>query len=498
MPELVPVTRDSGLARSILSASFVYALGDLLTRGFSAFLVPIYTRYLTPADYGVLSSVTALNIVLAGVIGLSLNGATARFHAEMDDPRERRAFCGTVFCFVIAWGMLVTLALNTVGAPFLDGLFKSVRFDPYLRLGTWIALVGSISLVPLSILQVQNRPLLYRGFTTAAFGLNAGLILFFVVGLRRGAQGSLVASLIAGSVMAVAYLVFMSFHVEWALSRRHLASALSFSLPLVVYSLGGWVTEVADRFFVERYTSLTELGWYNLASQLSAVVFALLNAINMAWLPFFYEIGKRPDAPEVLARYGRLAFAGALGLALPLAVFADEIVSLLASPTFRPAATLVPILAWVGILSATVWWIAAGPLFLAKRTHHLTWMTLVAGAANVGFNLAFTPRYGMIGAAISTVLAYLVLDVMAFATARKVYPIPHPYRSFALALLAAGGVVSAGRAAELAGPLIAFGLKAVLLPTYPVLLIMLRVVKRDELGALENGLRQLLARGPRR
>jgi O-antigen/teichoic acid export membrane protein len=480
----------ASLLKRLAGASMIYGLGDLLTRSASFLLIPIYTRVLTPADYGILSSVSIMNAALSMFLGLSLNGALARLHYEIEDPEQRRTLYGTLFCFLLSWAGLLVVLLNTVGAPILDGLFRSVRFAPYLRLGTWIALMGGVSLLPLTMLQVQQRPLLYRAFTTASFLLTTGFILLFVVGFRWGALGSLYGQLIGGAVMALAYLVLMARHIRWTVSKDYLKVSLTFSLPLVVYAWGGLFNDLADRFFVERYTNLAELGWYNLASQYCLIITMIFNAVNMAWLPIFFETAKRTDAKMIFARYGELILGGALGLTVGMVVLAHEAIGLLAAPAFYPARQLVPLLAIMNLLNTPVWIVLVNPIFLVKQTRHLPWLTAVAGASNVLLNLWLTPRFGMMGAALATLLSSAVLAILAYIVVNKYYPIPYNYRRMGLTALAASLILVAAYLLHTDNPWISILLKIMALSLYPVLLSLFGVITRAEIQRGSEWLRR--------
>jgi O-antigen/teichoic acid export membrane protein len=470
------------LARRLAGASLIYGLGDLLTRSASILLVPVYTRVLTPSDYGILSSVNMVSVVLGGFLTLSLNGALAKFHYEVEEPGQRRDLYGSLLLFAVGWGLLLTLGLNTIGGPLLDHVFRSVRFDPYLRLGTWIVLGSSLAALPLTMLQVQQRPIEYRILTTVSFLFSTGLIIVFVVVMRLGALGSLYGQLIAGAVMAGIYLLVMFRQIRVTVSWTYIKWALAFSLPLVVYAMGGWVTDLASRFFVERFTTLADLGLYNLANQYCLVLAMVFSAVNMAWLPLFYEIGKQEGAPVVFARYGLFLMSGALGLAVLFVVMAPDVFGLLTAPAFHSASNLVPILAATSVLASAVWTMFMNPLFLVKKTRHLIWLTAASGIVSVALNVLLTPRWGIVGAALAACLSYLVLDGLVFLVSIRVYPIPYDYRKLLLLTLLALGLCTVGVGLRRAPIAVSLAVKAVLCMSYAVGLFVVGVLRRADVG----------------
>jgi len=468
------------IAKRLMTSSLIYGFGDIVVRSASIILIPVYTKLLTPADYGILGAVAILNAFISSIIVLSLNGALGRYHGDFDDENEIKKFYGSLFIFVVIWGGILTIALNLVGFIFLDHIFQSVRFDPYLRIGTWIAFFSGLSVLPLAMLQFQQRPGLYRIYTTAGFLLNTGLIILGVVVLKLGVLGSLYGQAISGLIMALLYIFLMGRNMKFHVSKKYLNMGLLFSLPLTVYALGGLITNMASRYFVERYTSLTDLGLYNLAAQYCMIMSVIFIAINMAWGPLFYEVGKRPDAKDIFAKYGLAIIFSALWFALFLTVFAPDVIALLASKAYQGATKLVPILLIESVLNV-IWPLLINPLFLIKKTKYLSLFTGISAAGAITFNFLLTPSLGVIGAAIAMVLSNLMLNLVAFAFSHKLYPIPYNYKTILVILIIA--IVLAPLSFFINTSSV-FGnvlLKLLLIVMYPLILLYLNIFNKQDI-----------------
>src|SRR5262245_41071854 len=143
--------------RKLPLAAAIYVTGDVLIKAAGFFLLPVMTRFLAPEDYGILASVTAFAAVLSLFLQLNVNGALMRFYPDAADEKARQELAGTLVLFSLAWSLLVIFALNVAGGRLLDNIYKGVRFEPYLRLGTWIAFANSLATLPLCLLQMQQR-----------------------------------------------------------------------------------------------------------------------------------------------------------------------------------------------------------------------------------------------------------------------------------------------------------------------------------------------------
>src|SRR5258708_3937578 len=127
--------------RKLPLAAVIYGLGDILASSAGFLLLPVLTRYLSPVDYGILASVSAFSLFLTFVLQLNLGNSILRFFPDYGAD-ERRRLVGTTLIAWLVWSLVMTVALSAAGPLLFDHLFQNVRFEPYLRLGTWMALVN--------------------------------------------------------------------------------------------------------------------------------------------------------------------------------------------------------------------------------------------------------------------------------------------------------------------------------------------------------------------
>jgi len=469
--------------RKLPMAAAIYATGDILVKATSFLLLPLLTRYLSPRDYGIVGSVTAFAIVLGLILQLNLHGAVMRFYGEQNSDEDRRRFTGTLMAFSLIWSSAMVLVLNVIGPFVLNGIYKEVSFEPYLRMGTWIATFNALGTLPLTVLQVQQRPGLHRLFSISTFLLHTSFMLFFVIGMKMGAYGALMGQLVGAGLAAIGYLVFIRRHAHLVISRDILKMCLVFSLPLLVYALGGWIVDMSNRIFIERFINLDQLGLFNVATQFAMVLGYLLNAVGMAFTPLFYETVRLSDGARVLARFGIVYVAAALGMALTVAVFSREAIVLLTEPRFHAAYRVVPILTATQALTA-FWHLIVNPLMLKKKTGLLMTVMLGSAVISILINVMLVPRFGIIGAALAAFAGNLALNCVVFFFSIRAYPVPYDYRQLAIVVGSAVGLYFLASVVAGGGTLSSIAARALIVAMYPVLLIVSRIVDRSEVERL--------------
>lgn len=467
--------------RKLLGASLVYGFGAILVRGLTFVMLPFYTRWLTPADYGIIGLATSVSAVLGVVLTLGLNGALSRFWFGAQDDEQRARQSGTIVVTMLVAAVTITGLVDLIGTAVGGHLFRDVAWSPYMRTAIWSACLTVFGISPTVLLQVRQRPLAYVLLSAAQSVITIGSVIVFVVGFGQGAAGYLRGLLIGNALLLIPNLWITFRHVRIALDGPTLRDALKFGLPLVPHNLGSWALSYVDRAILERNVTLGDLGIYSLGFQAGTVMSVVSNAANSAWGPYFYaEIEREggPDKPK-LSGYVTFFVSALAFVALGLASVGPDFLVLVIGKAFAPAAGVVP---WIvlGNLFSGLYVIPGHFLFAMKRTKVIPFLTLGAAIVSVATNVSLIPTYGIRGACWSSVLANATLLIGYLIAGRFVLPFPYEV-SRLLRALALGAVLFALTVAigYSLSPVLAFTAKLVVVLAYPVLLVVTGVLDRD-------------------
>ncbi|PDV99983.1 oligosaccharide flippase family protein [Candidatus Chloroploca asiatica] len=463
-----------GFRRSkLLSNATIYIGGTMLQKAFGFLLIPLYTRYLTPADYGIIGLGAAISGVLALLIGLGIYSGVARmFYDYLDDPVTLRRYISTNSLFLFGVTVLSVTMLLMFGQPVWDSLTSGqVAFKPYVQLMVLGAGVDALAQLPLVLYRTEQRAAAFVIAQISMFVLRAGAVIYFVVYLGMGAAGQMTGDLMASAAVAGVLLLLLArrygtLHIH----RDYLAMTLAYSLPLLPHLLSAWALGAIDRLMLESRVSLTELGLYNLGYQLALVMNVLIFSFNQAYSPYYYGLMKTRQQPEfIITRIIRLFVAGMGALCLVGILFAAEFVRWIAPIHYAGAEVYVPPILF-GYLLLGLYNFSIAPIFYYKHTRIVPQITLVAAALNIVLNLWWIPLIGALGAAWATACAYGLSFSLAFIRGRKYQKIPLPYPSLAVAVgLVFMGVLYAIYVAPLIQvPISALALKAVILLVYAI------------------------------
>lgn len=422
--------------RRLATNSAIYLTGDVVAQGLNLLLFPLYTRYLTPGDYGVLALAQSVTIVLAILFGLSLQSAIGRLHFEAGSEEERRRLYGSVLLFLAVVPALAAAALHVAGKLGGLDLFADAPYTPYLQYAVGTAYLQVFLQVPVSIYQARQQPRPVMGLTILNAAALAGATILFVVVLEQGALGALRGMLIGAGITAVVAIAVTLRLASPRFSRRWIRLALAFSLPLVPHLLGTWVLYLSDRLVLERFVSAADLGLYSLGAAIGTAMHFLATAAGRAFAPAITLALKDPAQRGQVPLLGTFWLLGLAWAATALALLLTDVIRLLAPPEFHEATEVV---AWIvfGYLAFGVYMIAAQGTYFSMRTRLVAVLTLTAGALNVALNFLLIPPLGIAGAAVATLVAFAALAVMQGALSQRLYPIAWEYGRWARILAAA-------------------------------------------------------------
>jgi O-antigen/teichoic acid export membrane protein len=444
--------------------SAIYGLGGIVSRILAVFLLPLYTRYLRPSDYGAIETLLALAAVLVTVLRLGISSAFFRFYFDAKDDAGRTLVVRTSFWFTMVSATAGLAAGVLLAAPISHLLFGTNDRASLVR-AAFVGLWAQMNYEQLtSLFRVEERSVSFVLATLANLLVTVAATVVLVVGFHKHALGVVVGNFTGTLVVWAALLAYRRFQLGLQFDRSLFREMNRFGLPLVPSALALWAVNFIDRLFLVKLSSVREVGLYSIGVRVASAIVLLLTAFRTAWPAFAYSI---EDDAEARHTYGfvltYLIFV-ASWLALALSLLSPWIVHVLTTPAFDPASRVVAPLSFAAVAFAGYIVMAIG-VGRARRTQ-FNWVVTGAGAAvNIGLNIALIPPYGMMGAAIATVAAYLVMFLGMIANAQTVYRVPYQWRRVATAAGAAVALTVLGKLVH--APLaLAIGLTVV----YPLVL----------------------------
>ena len=476
----------TSLPRRLVLDSAIYGLGGVANQALAVILVPIYANVLGVENYGTLALVNTTLAFATSIVTLALPQAFFRSYLMENADEHGRAFVlRTTLGLRLVTSLVGLAVLVLLAFPLTGLLFGNMAHLPILLFVGPIVFCDTLNLVPLSFLRAERHAAAYAALSFTRAVLGSVMIIFFVVVLDMGVFGVVLGSLISAIVVAAAGVMVLARagRIGMAFDRPLINHMLTFSLPLVPASVAAWTLNLSDRYLLQAFVGNQAVGIYSAGYTIGLVINALAVApFSLAWAATFWEIASKPGARQTYARVmtGFVILAGFI--ALGLAALSTDALRVLFRAEFEPSRFVVPFSAFAYVLYG-IYSIGATGLNIEGRTGVLPVTLWASAIVNVVLNLVLIPSIGYLGAAVSTLLSYGLLAVSTTAAGQRYYPVPWDIPRIAGALALAMGLA----AAALLGPdHIVWRLGCI--GAYPVLVVLLRVVRWDDLVVLRAAL----------
>ena len=464
----------------LVKHSGIYGLGSILSKSVGFLMIPVYTHYLAPADYGVLEMLDLI-VFFSGLFAMmGISSAFFRFYVASESEEEKADVTSTAL-FAVGGISLVVLALMQLMPDLLSTIaFGNPSSARLVRIVACTLFFSTLMEVPLASLRAQQRTVLYVLIGLARTVLNATLLVIALVLLHKGVLGVLYANLISNALVGVVLVSALVRRVRGRVSRGKFEPMFRYGAPLIVPSLASFVLVFSDRLFLRHFTSLSEVGIYGLAYKLAGAVPLLVTGpFNMTWAWQQFEFAKH-EKREIYARVQTYQIIVSVFVALGVSVMAKDVLRILTPSSYWGAADIVPIIACCYVLEGIRAVVNSG-ILIRKVTHHLALIGVVVAVVDLMLNYLLIPRFHAMGAAIATLVAYAVSLAMSYLAAQRVFHIRFEYRRSAVILGSATTIYMASRFIDL--PLAAsVGSCAVLMFVFAA--VCFGILDREERGLL--------------
>jgi len=462
------------------SSIYLIALGLPIFLG--VVLLPLYTRFLTPEEYGITSVAASITAFLSIFYQLGLLSAYLRFYFDYrQNDAELKRLISTITIFLMLYGLVLSTAITLFGQP-IEMLIPGVAFSPYIQMAVWSSYFSLIFMLRLGLYQAEQKANKYVLFSVVQIAVTTILTIILVVFLKQGALGYIGAQLLSNAIFSVASLWLLRQHLALIIDTSKLKAALLYGLPLIFHSLGAWMFSIADRLLLNNLASTTETGLYTIGFQIGQGVNLVAMVINFAWSPYFFSRIK-DSGDTVKSEVGRFATYWVLVMCfafLIISLFSREIVALLTAAEYREAYRVVPLVA-LSFLFVGLYYVVVNPLFWLGKTHIVATGTLTSGILNVALNLALIPHMQMMGSALATALTSLYCFLFIAFFSLRLFPVSYEYRRLAkIAIATVLCYLLFLVVADLSSFWIVFAVKLVIVILFPALIYFLRFLDVQE------------------
>jgi O-antigen/teichoic acid export membrane protein len=463
----------SGYLRRLATTGAAYTAASILSKLIAVALLPLYTRYLTKADYGAAEVMFTAVVFASIVVRLGLIEAILRFYYRDDEDPEavvRSTFAGLFWLATI--GALIALPFaGPIGEALLDPK-KPAELEAAPEL-TRIAIGGlwvlTMSEFLLTLFRLEERARAFFATTILNVLATIALTVVLVVGFEDGARGLLIGSYATGAAFVLGLVVLQRRRLSLRFDRELLRRFLRFGVPTMPAEVSLYLLNFVDRIIIVRSLGVAEVGLYSLAVKFAQAVNVIVRGFQLAWPPLAYSIRDDGEARRAYAGIVTLFTAGCAWIVAGMWLLSRWIVRALAAPKFFDAYEPIGLIATAVTLYA-LYLVLVVILGRTGRTE-LNLPAAIGGlVVNVVLNLVLVPALGIVGAGLALVASYLVVLGLMYGFTQRLFPVPYEWTRLLRVVAVVAFLVGVAEALVPTSGAAGLLIRALLFAAYPLVL----------------------------
>ena len=418
----------------------IYMIGDIVRHSVSIIMLPIYTRYLTPEDYGTIELLSMLIDFATIIFGARVGQAVFRFYCRATLEHEKKSVIASALFLGFIFNGLGSIVIILLAEPLAVAIFSDPSLKYVIALFSITMFLIPLSQVPLTYLRARQKPWLFLVFSFLRLILQLSLNIYFVVHLELHVEGVIYSAVISGTVMAIILLFYTIRRVGFAVQLNMCKKLLSFSIPLKLASIGTFYLTFGDRYVLNMFWDLSQVGIYALAYRFG-FIFTLL-----AWTPFEkmwdaekYSIVEMKNAKAVYQRTFLYTSTYLIFLGLCISLFSKDLLKVMSDPAFHSASEIIPIIILAYILQAWTKFCNLG-ILLERKTIYITYSETIAAVFITIAYFSLIPAFGTFGAAWATVIGFYSRFYWTNRKAKEYYDMELPWKKVLLLLAIASSL----------------------------------------------------------
>lgn len=408
----------------IFKHTLVYTLGNFISRGLSFILLPFYSHYISPSDFGIYSVILSFVTILSTVVNLGLpsifvkNLSYAKLKDERVDLLSNTFWLVSIFSFSVL--LFILLFLRPLNNLILGN--ENYLFEFIIGLISIYALNYSYYFSVFYVALEKSHLFVLKNSIASVINFVSNILL--VVFLKMDINGIFISQLISSFVLILLCLEVIKENLKPKFNFDYTLRLLKISFPLLLSGVFSIMIELIDRIFVMKMLGEKEAGIYSFGYRIALIYNLFILSFKTAWIPHYFNLGVNDDKPLHLGRVLlKIIYYSAILIFL-ISIFANEVFNLkigelsLFKSEYKESTKIILIILTGYFFSLLTGFYSIAP-YQENKTIHFLIADFLAFVVNVSLNLILIPNYGILGAAYATLFALAMGFVYLFVYSKN-------------------------------------------------------------------------------
>ena len=472
--------------KSFFKQTFIYGLVGSFRSFVEFLLLPIYARYLLPAQFGQLDIILVFSAVITSSIIFELTNGVFRFYYDDLSADYRRRLISTVTLYHIGVSAAALAILSLFSGQLAVWLLGNAGGRPLILIAGLAMFLNCAFTLPINLFRLQNRPAVYAILSFIQIGVAVAGTIIFVAYKKMGVEGVILARLLSMAPTLLACFWIQRSSLRFQFDLPLLGKVARFAAPLIPVGSAIWIINGLNRVFLLRFCSLQEVGFFSVGVKFTIFLTLMVLAFQLAWPQFAFSKMNTSLAGSLFARIFSYFTAASIWMVIFIGLFGELLLKMQTTSDYLPAAKLMFPLA-LAMMFYGIFYIFTTGLNISRKTAVILLPIAVGFGVNIALNILITPKFGALAVAWITMITYLLMSVITFIAAQRIYFIPFEWAKLGRCFIAGILIGIVARFLPNIQPH-SFSLRIVLFMAFPALLLLFGFFDKSEKQAITKKL----------
>lgn len=426
--------------KKLAGQTAIYGLSSVIGRLLNYLLVPLYTRYFLPEEYGLVTEMYAYVAFLVVILTYGIETAFFRFSKKENNNKKVYSTALISLVFSSSFFILLMFSGSSLIANYLGAGIES-RFIEWFAIIVGLDAISSISFAKL---REEEKAIKFATIKLLNIVVNIGLNIYFIVYKELGIEYIFISNLIS-SIFMIFCLVPEMIKIRHVFDGLLWKKMMIYALPLLLAGLAGMINETIDRVLLKHLlpnpeTASHELGLYGAFYKLSIIMLLFVQTFRYAAEPFFFAQHKKKEDRKVYADVMKYFVIIMMLIFLGVIIFYEFIINFLGPEYHDERGFLVVSILMLANLFLGVFFNLSIWYKLTEKTIFGAYLSIIGAAITILLNIILIPKMGFVGSAWATLVCYFSMVSASYFFGRKHFPIPYQIGKISLYLFSMLGI----------------------------------------------------------
>ncbi|MEO6693724.1 MAG: oligosaccharide flippase family protein [Ignavibacteria bacterium] len=422
--------------KELFSHTMIYGVGIMLNKSVNFILLPVYTKYFTPEQVGMLTLILSLSFFLGIIYTFGLETAFMKFFIDAKDIMSKAEIYSSILIFLTLTSIIISMIVYIFSSNIIDliGFENSSESNLLLQILCIVMFLDTLYRFPLLLFRAELNTKTYAVVNLVSFIINLTGNIILIIFFGMGVEAVLICYIISTLSTLIIGLILTKKHLLLKISYGLIKQLLTFGNKFIYIGLFLILIDVSDRFFLKYYFNESIVGIYSANYRLASVMGFMIAAFKFSWTPYFMNLSSHPDNKKIIATIFTYFIFSGLFLFLIFSIFMDHLVQIsffglnLLDINYWQGLNIIPMVLLAYFFSGIYSLLNAAPFF-TDNTGSLFAFALSGLIINMLFNFLLIPFMGMKGAALATMVTYALMSVIIYIYSQKIYKIEYEWNT---------------------------------------------------------------------